>query len=204
MEEKEERLIMAAQEGDLQTIKALLDAGIDVNAKGYSGMTALMHASRNNHVDCVSVLLNAGADVNIKNELGRTALKMAQEKGYQSVIILLESAGAIEYMKVVEVKEGKATGRQKLCPKCMNRSPAKVKRCDCGYEFRDEPPYEYSKKFLLNGVLWWIGGFLVSTTLSGIMDKNDTLIYLVITIPFYFGARQFFYAIVSFLSEFSE
>jgi len=103
MEEKEDRLIVAAQEGDVQTIKALLDSGVDVNAKGYSGMTALMQASKNNHIDCVNILLNAKAGVNIKNELGRTALKMAQEKGYQSVVKLLEGAGALDYSQVSDV-----------------------------------------------------------------------------------------------------
>jgi len=90
----EERLITAAKEGDVQTVKALLDAGIDVNAKGNAGMTALMHASRNNHIDCVKILISARADVRIKNELGRTALKIAEGNGYHEIVKLLKEAGA--------------------------------------------------------------------------------------------------------------
>lgn len=92
----EERLILAAKEGDVHTVKALLDAGTDVNAtvQGYAGMTPLMHASRSNHIDCVKVLISAGANVRIKNELGRTALKIAEGNGNLEIVKLLEEAGA--------------------------------------------------------------------------------------------------------------
>jgi len=94
----EERLILAAKEGDVQTVRALLDAGTDVNAtvEGYAGMTPLMHASRSNHVDCVKVLISAGANVRMKNELGRTALKIAEGNGNREIVKLLEEAGARE------------------------------------------------------------------------------------------------------------
>ena len=86
----DERLILAAKEGDVQTVKTLLDAGTNVNAKGYAGYTALMHATRNNHIDCVQILLNAGADVNLENALGKTALIMAEETKCLEVVKLLE------------------------------------------------------------------------------------------------------------------
>jgi len=97
----EERLILAAKEGDIQTVKALLNAGIDVNAtvEGYAGMTPLMHASRSNHIDCVKVLIGAGANVRMKNELGRTALKIAEGNGNREIVKLLEEAGAKEERK---------------------------------------------------------------------------------------------------------
>ncbi|MGH7599621.1 MAG: ankyrin repeat domain-containing protein [bacterium] len=96
MEQNEDRFISAAQEGDVQALKALLDASVNVNAKGSSGMTALMHAAKNNYVDSIKALLEAGADVNAANEFGRTALKMAGEKGYVEAVNLLQKAGAVD------------------------------------------------------------------------------------------------------------
>ncbi len=92
MEENEERLLNAARDGELKTLKTLLALGVNVNAFGYSGMTALMHAVRNNHVACVKILLDAGADVNHINELGRTAIKMTEEKGDTEILKLLRIA----------------------------------------------------------------------------------------------------------------
>ncbi len=42
MESQEERLLTAARNGDLQTMTSLIETGAQVNARGYSGMTALM------------------------------------------------------------------------------------------------------------------------------------------------------------------
>lgn len=96
MESKEDRLLAAAQESDTATLNALLAEGASVNAKGDVGMTALMHAARNNAVDCVKALLAAGAEVNTANEFGRTALVMAREKDHTETIHLLQKAGAVE------------------------------------------------------------------------------------------------------------
>ena len=92
MEENEERLLEAAQNGEAETLKTLVGIGANVNAIGYSGMTALMHAVRNNHAACVKILLDAGADVNHINELGRTAIKMAEEESYSDILKLLRIA----------------------------------------------------------------------------------------------------------------
>ncbi|MCG3121467.1 MAG: hypothetical protein ALAOOOJD_04582 [bacterium] len=96
MESQEERLIAAAQAGEATTLQNLLAAGAEVNAQGEVGMTALMHAARNNAVECVKVLLAAGAEVNTANEFGRTALIMAREKGHTEAMQLLQNAGAVE------------------------------------------------------------------------------------------------------------
>jgi len=114
MEQNVESLILAAEEGDVQTIKTLLDAGVDVDAKGNSGMTALMHASKQNHIECVRVLLNKGANVNAINELGRTAIKMANERGNLEIVKLLESTGATTVRKGAENKM--------ICMKCNTYS----------------------------------------------------------------------------------
>lgn len=104
--QNEERMISAAIDGDVQTLKALIDVGVNVNAKGYSGMTALMHASKNNHIDCVKTLLDAGADIWITNEFGRAALKMAEEKGHHEIVKMLKDAAvAVSQKELSHLKE---------------------------------------------------------------------------------------------------
>ena len=112
MENHEDLFIRAAQDGDMQALKTLIEAGVNVNAKGSSGMTALMHAARNNYVDCVKVLLDAGAEVNAVNEFGRSAFKMADEKGHGETVELLQNAGAVDKPTIsVIVPSDRSTAR---------------------------------------------------------------------------------------------
>ncbi|MCH7804350.1 MAG: ankyrin repeat domain-containing protein [Acidobacteria bacterium] len=53
------QLIEAAKNGDTVSIKALLDAGADVNAKNEDGLTALWWAA--GHTEIVELLKKAGA-----------------------------------------------------------------------------------------------------------------------------------------------
>ena len=50
-----------ARNGDMVSIKALLDAGADANAKDYNGRTALMMANVQEHTEVADLLRKAGA-----------------------------------------------------------------------------------------------------------------------------------------------
>ena len=54
-------LIRAAGRGHIDTVKALLEAGADLNAKDKEGKTALMYAKEKNHTEIVHLLKKAGA-----------------------------------------------------------------------------------------------------------------------------------------------
>jgi len=56
------------------TVRALLEKGANVNAKGKDGMTALMNAASADYRDIVHSLLEKGADVNAKDNDGWTPL----------------------------------------------------------------------------------------------------------------------------------
>ena len=102
----------AARRGVSDTVQALLDAGVDVNAQDRDGWSALMMAAnwdpvettfgtepyqvRSNHGETVKMLLAAGAAVNERNNEGQNALMLALEKGRQDVVELLKAAGARE------------------------------------------------------------------------------------------------------------
>lgn len=67
------RLIRAAEQGDYETVKRLLDDGANVDAKDGMGRTALVAASYENHLDVAETLIDAGADVNMKDDSVQSA-----------------------------------------------------------------------------------------------------------------------------------
>ena len=71
-----EQLHFAASDGDLETVKRLLQHGADPNAFDDLGWTPLIHAAKRGHLDVVKCLLAAGAKVDARDEAraGNTAL----------------------------------------------------------------------------------------------------------------------------------
>lgn len=71
-------LVYAAFLGrDIPVIKALLDAGADVNTRDAQGMTALMAAAYTSQADTIRYLLSRGADLHTRDAEGNTALHHA-------------------------------------------------------------------------------------------------------------------------------
>ena len=70
-------LLWAAEEGQSDCVRRLLDAGADVNKVSSGGQTALILACQCVAPDCVELLLNAGADADAADTDGRTALMHA-------------------------------------------------------------------------------------------------------------------------------
>ncbi|MDD5773688.1 MAG: ankyrin repeat domain-containing protein [bacterium] len=87
-------LISAAEKGDINTVKQLLDQGADINVKDRNGITALITAVWNSYTEIVKLLLEKGADVNAKDDYGRTVLMKAVEDGNIEIIKLLMDKGA--------------------------------------------------------------------------------------------------------------
>jgi ankyrin repeat protein len=122
----ENALMLAAFNGDIDLVKALIDKGAEVNKKGWAplhyacanghddivkllldhsayidagspnGTTPLMMAARGNHLSTVKVLLDAGADSRVKNQLGLTALDFAKRYHAKDVAEGLEDMYARE------------------------------------------------------------------------------------------------------------
>ena len=88
------RLMRAALEGELETVKALLESGADVNTKDSAGRTALMFAVTNMQTKCAKALVEHGADVNARANDGCTALMLAASAGATEIVRLLLSKGA--------------------------------------------------------------------------------------------------------------
>ena len=99
------RLMLAAKNGDLPTVQALLSHGANVNLADNKGRTALMLAAENGHLAIVQTLLGApGIDIGAKDNDEKTALYLAVLKGNYDVVKALLEHGAdinqtVEYIK---------------------------------------------------------------------------------------------------------
>ena len=91
----EETLWNAARSGDLETIKKLVAAGVDVNAKTKYNATALAYACDKGHIDIVRYLLDRGAEVNTTdNFYDFTPIGWAGFNEHVAIIELLLDHGA--------------------------------------------------------------------------------------------------------------
>ena len=89
-----ERLHRAVQTGDIDGLKAALEAGVNANARDRRGWTALMHAANKGYKILVPSLLAARADPDIQAADGATALFMAAPHGHTEIVVLLMKGGA--------------------------------------------------------------------------------------------------------------
>jgi ankyrin repeat protein len=87
---------LASTFGPMEVIKALVDAGADVNVADARGMTPLMLAVATDHGDLETVkfLVAHGAKLDVKSLAGETAMDWAQKSGATPVFKLLKQAGA--------------------------------------------------------------------------------------------------------------
>ncbi len=90
------QLLEAAEDGETEKVKALLESGADVNAKDLIGLTPLMLAASLGYTETVATLLEAGANLEAKDILGHTTLGLAESGGHTEVVELLKKAGANE------------------------------------------------------------------------------------------------------------
>jgi len=87
-------LLTAAAAGEADAVRAALDAGADIEARGSEGMTALVAATKANHVDAARILIEAGADVNAKDDIQDSAYLYAGARGHDEILVLTLEHGA--------------------------------------------------------------------------------------------------------------
>jgi ankyrin repeat protein len=72
-------LVLAAREGELESARALVNAGADVNQTTEYGWTPLLTAVNNRNYALAKLLIERGADVNLANKGGWTPLYLATD-----------------------------------------------------------------------------------------------------------------------------
>ncbi|KAL8393914.1 hypothetical protein RB595_003611 [Gaeumannomyces hyphopodioides] len=103
-------LFKAANRGDEDLVRALLERGADMEITDCGGATALWAASNKGRLNCVRILLEAGADTKILVQPFQgfdytTPLKIAQYRGFYEVATLISS-----YIEARKAKRDAARG----------------------------------------------------------------------------------------------
>ncbi|MFT3709236.1 MAG: ankyrin repeat domain-containing protein [Archangium sp.] len=88
------RLIVAAHDGAIDTVREALQAGADVNARDGRGMEALSWACLRGHAEVAAELLKAGAKIDGLNGSGWPPIGQACGQGHVKVLELLLAKGA--------------------------------------------------------------------------------------------------------------
>lgn len=81
----------AIMNGDIDTVKKLIDLGADVNEKSV-GLTPAMFAARYNKAEILQLLIEDGANLKLKSDRGYTAKKYAEMSNATDALKVLESA----------------------------------------------------------------------------------------------------------------
>ncbi|HET9909119.1 MAG TPA: ankyrin repeat domain-containing protein, partial [Anaerolineales bacterium] len=89
-----QRLIQAAEAGEISTVTELLQAGADINGRDEQGRTAAMAATHANQVEMVRVLIEAGADINIQDDRLDNPFLYAGAEGLLDILKLTIDAQA--------------------------------------------------------------------------------------------------------------
>ena len=101
-------LHIAAEEGNIEVAKLLLENNANVNAEGMGKLTAFHLACMQGNFDMAMLLVNHGADVNLKNEEKSSALHMAcRGENIELVRFLLEQK--------IDVNALDSSNRSSLC-----------------------------------------------------------------------------------------
>jgi ankyrin repeat protein len=117
----EPSIAQAAMERDMDTVRALLERGVDVNASVVDGTPALHWVVRVDDVETARLLIGAGADPTLPNYYGATPLYLAAVNGNEAMIRMLLDAGA-------EVNSVDPTGETTLMTAVRAGNPDAVER----------------------------------------------------------------------------
>ncbi|MEH7494568.1 ankyrin repeat domain-containing protein [Neobacillus niacini] len=90
----EEQLIQAVKGKEADTVRRLIEEGVDINTQDSEGRTSIMIATYNNDAETAKILIDAGADVNIQDEIENNPFLYAGAEGYIEILKLTIQAGA--------------------------------------------------------------------------------------------------------------
>lgn len=87
-------LLNAAAMGDADAVARYIGIGAPIESRDRDGRTALLLATRGNHVETARVLIGAGADVNAKDSISDSPFLYAGAEGRLEILLMTLKAGA--------------------------------------------------------------------------------------------------------------
>jgi hypothetical protein len=102
-----EKLINAASDGDLETVRRLIENGENVNYRDKGRWTPLMLAAQNGHTDIVKFLISKGADPDAVNAYSETALCLAESERHTEICRILNERRKTNNLKPEVTKQNK-------------------------------------------------------------------------------------------------
>ena len=105
------QLIEAASMGDIDTLRALIQEGVDINYRDRCGRTALHLACAEGHTNVIEYLLDHGADYEAKDRWGHEAMYEAMNQGKEGATKILRNHGA----KIQDSLKGELTSKWFYC-----------------------------------------------------------------------------------------
>jgi len=86
-------LFYLSEKRNIALLKVLINAGLDLNAKGRSGNTLLYNLSKCNDTEFIKLVLDSGADVNLGDVHGNTPISCVSARGDSETLQLLIDYG---------------------------------------------------------------------------------------------------------------
>jgi serine/threonine protein kinase len=86
-------LMRAVERGSISGVEALIETGVDVNARGFNQNTALIVAAQQGHLEIIEMLLDQGADSRAAGISGSPVTAATSARHTRAVQRLLEAGG---------------------------------------------------------------------------------------------------------------
>jgi len=136
-------LRQAAKEGDIETVRELLDEDVDPDSQGKKGGgTPLIKAVNGGHIEIVQLLLFSGADPKLENYQGQSPLDKA-EKGDDTEMISIISGAADERAVRLAVKAMSPEEFSSLMSEVLLRRKWKIETTD---KYRTTAAYKRGRR----------------------------------------------------------
>ena len=100
-------MIKAVKEGNVATVKKLLNAGfaLEKSIHSHGNMTLLMYAASSGSHDVISFLLSQGADLSARDSVGQTALHhCCRSNSVKSLCLLISNIRESEKKDLFEAR----------------------------------------------------------------------------------------------------